>query len=454
MTDDPLGSRHPWWKWSVCGLLLLATMLNYMDRQTLAQTATEIKTELKLSQEQYGELEMGFGLAFAAGAIITGLMVDKFSVRWLYPFVLMGWSLSGVATAYASPIGARLTRLLEPMLGPAEDWIGDDVVAGQAFLGLMVCRVVLGLFEAGQWPCALVTTQRILSRADRSFGNSLLQSGAAIGAIITPQIVKYMVTDEAGSWRGPFVVIGLIGMLWVIPWFAIIRRSDLARRDSKLDSGDGTQAGGHVPLDAVTFWRRYVTLVVVVIMINLTWQYFRVWLPSLLREFHEYDRAAVSNFTSAYYISTDIGCISVGMLVKYLADRGHDVHRVRLATFFACSLLTALAVIAAFMPRGPILLGIFLVVGFGALGLFPNYYSFTQELTSKHQGKITGSLGAITWIVTSIMQKYFGRWIDQTKSYEMGICLVALAPLLGCIVLWLFWGKTKQATRSVDGASE
>src|SRR5258705_12974522 len=65
------------WKWGVCGLLLLATMLNYMDRQTLAQTAKTIKQESGLSNEQYGNLEFGFGLAFATGGFFI-----RFIVAW------------------------------------------------------------------------------------------------------------------------------------------------------------------------------------------------------------------------------------------------------------------------------------------------------------------------------------------------------------------------------------
>ena len=58
-------TRSATWKWSVCGMLLLATMLNYMDRQTLSQSATDIQKELSLDDAQYGRLEMGFGFAFA-----------------------------------------------------------------------------------------------------------------------------------------------------------------------------------------------------------------------------------------------------------------------------------------------------------------------------------------------------------------------------------------------------
>src|SRR5437867_3585330 len=76
--------RYPLWTWSVCGLMLLSTMINYMDRQTLAQMATRICGELRLSNTQYGQLETGFSLAFAAGGIITGLLADRISVRWLF----------------------------------------------------------------------------------------------------------------------------------------------------------------------------------------------------------------------------------------------------------------------------------------------------------------------------------------------------------------------------------
>ena len=60
--------RGPAWKWWVCGLLLLATVINYMDRLTINQTAQRIKAELHLSNEQYGQIESAFGVAFALGA--------------------------------------------------------------------------------------------------------------------------------------------------------------------------------------------------------------------------------------------------------------------------------------------------------------------------------------------------------------------------------------------------
>src|SRR5437764_11554365 len=83
------------WKWWVCGLLLLATTINYMDRQTLANAAVRISEEFRLSKEQYGSLEVAFGWAFAMGSLVFGFIADRVSIRWLYPALLIGWSLMG-----------------------------------------------------------------------------------------------------------------------------------------------------------------------------------------------------------------------------------------------------------------------------------------------------------------------------------------------------------------------
>ena len=76
MVEPSKPVRGPAWKWWVCGLLLLATLLNYMDRLTLNQMAKRIKDDLLLSNQQYGELEGAFGIAFALGALGFGSHVS------------------------------------------------------------------------------------------------------------------------------------------------------------------------------------------------------------------------------------------------------------------------------------------------------------------------------------------------------------------------------------------
>src|SRR5262249_35604645 len=162
--------------------------------------------------------------------------------------------------------------------------------------------------------------------------------------------------------------------------------------------------------------------------INLCWHFFRAWLPKFLRESHEYSATDVNFFVMGYYLATDLGSLSVGFVTRQLARWGWPVHVARLLLFFFCCALTSLSTIAAGLPAGLPLLVLLCIIGFGALGLFPNYYSFSQELTTRHQGKVTGILGCTTWIATAIMQVLVGRQIDRTQSYAAGLIMAGLAP--------------------------
>ena len=128
-------------------------------------------------------IEQGFGLAFAVGGIVTGFIADRISPRWLYPMVLLGWS----------------TRRLR-------DRLGHELPRAAGLPG------AAGFLRGRAVALRLVTAQRLLSRRDRPLGNSIIQSGASLGAIATPIVVLLLATDSTESWRLPFRVIGAAGV--------------------------------------------------------------------------------------------------------------------------------------------------------------------------------------------------------------------------------------------------
>ena len=428
-------------KWKICGLLLLALLLNYMDRQTLSLTIVPIGRELGLNNTQYGEIERGFSIAFAFGGLFAGLLVDRFSVRWLYPLFLMGWSLAGIATGYADWVGG----VLAPLAG--QWWPGGIDLQNKSeisYFGFWLCRTALGVFEAGQWPCALVATQRLLSAADRPAGNSVLQSGASLGAILTPVVVEALVTEASGSWRLPYPVIGLAGMAWIFLWLGMTSSGDFLPKPH--DSGDhpnGTPTGGELPFFRREILLRLLALAVVVISINGIWQFYRAWMPKMLEEQHGYSPHQVRWFTASYFISTDLGCLFAGFLARRLSlPLGN--HTARVVVYGGCCALCALGTVASSQSAGLPLLLILLVVGFGALGLFPIYYSLTQELSARHQGKVTGALNFFGWVTTAQMQQIVGRHVDETKSHADGLFWISLAPVAGLIALVALWPPRKK----------
>ena len=379
--------RSTKWKWWVCGLLLLASMFLYMDRQTLGNVSARLLWEFDLSNEQYGNLGFAFGIAFATGLLIFGFVADRVGVYWLYPLALTGWSAAGFATGFA-----------------------------ENYSDFMTCRIALGFFEAGHWPCAMKTVQLLLPRADRGMGNSVLQSGASVGAVVTPIIIVLMlasfssgawrlmdtrlaagdddqkivtavsseiqeqsyfktaantnkvtevvteirsrkqadpdlnataaalIIDKSknqkeqyipGAWRPPFFVIGAIGLSWVFLWLITIRRRDLDPANAAEPEPTG------IPFLQVIKDRRFIILLAIGACINTPWQLIREWLVLLLTH-RGYTEQFAQLFNSAYYIATDVGCLIAGAATLWLAKRGATVHQSRVRVFGACAALIAL----------------------------------------------------------------------------------------------------------------
>jgi ACS family hexuronate transporter-like MFS transporter len=458
------------WKWWVCGLLLLATTINYMDRLTLNLQSKDLMREFGFQEDGYGHLEAAFGSAFAIGAILMGWLADRVNIRLLYPLAVICWSIAGLATGLV-----------------------------HTFAMLLICRFALGFAEAGNWPCALRTTQHILPPHQRTLGNSILQSGAAIGAVLTPVLVYYLY-QWTGGWRWSFIVVGLLGGLWAGVWLLSVRSRDLEippqTRGTSLMAVMGwlltllaldtlihlVHAGMVLPGDETTwvreiphlplyskalstvigilivgrwmfhasqqddliprplFIRRYIALGVTVVAINITWHFLRAWLPLLLQDQHNYTRDQTTWFTLYYYLSTDVGSLAAGFLVLIFARTFLGVHGSRLLVYFLFSLLALLSVPCTWLKPGEGLETAMLLIGFGSLGLFPIYYSLSQDLTRQHQGKVTGSLGCICWLAMSLLQESVGASVKETGSYAMGLMLAGLAPLVGLLALLLLWG--------------
>ena len=415
--DQSPNLRSTSWKWTICGLLLLASAINYMDRQTLANAAVRITKEFHLSQEQYGNIEAVFAYAFAAGSLVFGWLADRFSVRWLYAVVLTMWSLAGLATGFVH----NEQELL---------W----------------CRMALGFFEAGHWPCGVRVTRALLDARERSLGNGVLQSGTSVGAIITPLIMSFLMTSELGSWRIAFQVVGVTGFAWLILWFAFVRKSDLPAPVRLSETPDKSDEPS---LWSLIFSRRMMVIFFVIASINTTWQILRAWLPKILQEGLGYTESQTLYFTSVWYVATDIGCLGAGALAVWLGRRKLSVHAARVIVFAGCGALCASCAITPYLDKGWVLLAMLLLSGAGALGVFPLYHAFTQDLSGRHQGKITGIAGVVAWVLPAQAQKFFGVLADRTQSFDQGLLLASFLPLIAALPLWLFWeNKSDRAAKS------
>ncbi len=407
------------WTRTVCFVLLSATFVNYAHRVVFSQNAVSVQAAFGVGDAEYGRIQGLFGLGFAFGGLTFGFIADTLPVRWLYPSVVLIWSAFGAATGVVTTL--------------------DELKAVQ---------FLLGFFEAGHWPCALRTTQRVFRPEQRTLGNSLLQSGASLGAIATPMLVLALLRHDPEQWRLAFYVVGVLGLPWAVAWLLTVSSADLSR--PVLQAADpGTGRGedrvyADPPFYEVFLMPRWWTLLVLVISINTMWHFIRVWMPVILEKDRGYTRADIQWFTSTYYLATFFGSVASGSLTAWLCARGWNVHRTRLLAFFLFGTLCLATIPAALLPRGPAMLATLLLTAVGSLGLFPIYYSLNQEISAKHQGKVGGTLGFSAWGVLYFVQTYSGKGFEEHPELRPWLfAAVGALPLLGWCVLATCWGRRK-----------
>jgi ACS family hexuronate transporter-like MFS transporter len=370
-----------------------------------------VTKEFGLKNQQYGWIEASFNLSFAFGSLFWGFLVDRVSVRYVYPIGLAGWSLMGFLTGWA-----------------------------QDYSHLIACRAMLGFFESAHWPCGLKVTQVLLSQQGRSLGNSVLQSGTSIGAILTPLIMLAVLTPEPGSWRFGFQAIAVAGSLWVFAWLVVVRDRDLAPLPRESDSNRETvRIVAHDDVWQDLWTRRFLLVVIMVIAINTMWQVLRGWLPKILLESYHYDEKQTLLFNSIWFAATDVGCFMSGLASLMLARNGFGIKWSRMIPLLVCVTAFSTLMLTPWLGSGMWMLAVFLLAGMGGLGIFPIYYSFSQDVSPSHQGKVTAVASTLAWIASSGAQVLFGWFADKTGSFLYGLMVVGALPAIPVLLLAMFW---------------
>ena len=236
------GDRSASGAWWICGLLFLATVLNYLDLQVVALTAERIMADFRLNKEDFGRIIAAFRYSYAAFQLGGGWIVDLLGAKAIYPAAVGLWSFAGILTSFA--VSMRM---------------------------LVACRLLLGTGEAFNWPCALSVTDRLIRLQDRALANGIFNSGTAAGSMLAPVIVTIL-TVRFG-WRSSFLVTGSLGLVWIGLWLQFTHGSaELSRQP--------------VPLRPIllAYWailrkRAFWLLAVSAIIVNSASYFLADWIP-------------------------------------------------------------------------------------------------------------------------------------------------------------------------------
>jgi ACS family hexuronate transporter-like MFS transporter len=420
--DGTSKTSIPSWKWGVVIMMLLATVINYMDRAALGNLAVFIKKDFKLNNEGYGTLEELFGYSYAVFLIVSGFLADRLSLRWLYAGALLVWSFAGFATGFAGTMQQML-----------------------------ICRVILGAGEAFNWPVAVGTVRRIMPRESQSFANGVFNSGMTIGAVLTPGLVLIMVDQVTGEgWRNLFKIVGALGSLWVIFWL-------LGTRGERAEEMTPTavKPAAPVPFLSVFGLRTFWITMAVGIAVNLAWHLYRVWLPLHLVDDLKFTVRQQQFLLMSFYLAADLGSILFGFIARKAVTAQRPVERARKLVVMVAALVCLAALPALFKPARWIVFPLYCTVGAGIMGVFAMFYSFVQDIVPGHTSKCLGLIGATVWFIVSRLHPLIGRFADthDTPIGKLAPILLAAGavPLLAALFA-LTWPEKRDPQPALSGS--
>jgi len=190
-------------RWRICVLLFASTMINYMDRQSLAALAPFLMIRFQWRNQDFAWVLIAFRVAYAFGQTIMGCLIDRVGTR-------KGLTIS---VAWYSTVAA-LTSL------------------ATGLRSLCVFRFLLGFGESANWPAAGKAVAEWFPTRERGWAVAMFDSGSSVGGALVPFIVVWLY-GKFGSWRLVFAVTGMLGFVWLALWRLLYYRPEIHPRISK-----------------------------------------------------------------------------------------------------------------------------------------------------------------------------------------------------------------------------
>ena len=284
-------------RWVIVSLVAVATVINYIDRGALAVMWPAISDDLGLTKDDYAIIINVFILAYAFGQSLFGKIMDWIGVRLGFVLAIGVWSLATVLHAVASSL-----------------------------LTFSIFRGILGVAEAGNWPGATKANAVWFPIKERAFAQSIFNSGAAIGGIVSAPIVGLLFVFM-GSWQATFIIIGVLGLLWLIPWLIIYKSGPeshpwLGEEERQYiltgqRNAEAGEAAEYAPTTGEILSRKESWGVILAsFFLDPIWWLFVSWLPLYLNETYGFGVAEIAKYAAVPYVGGMFGAWFGGLLAQ------------------------------------------------------------------------------------------------------------------------------------------
>ena len=324
----------------ILALVFFATTINYIDRQILSLLKPMLDVSIGWTNTQYGWVNSAFQGAYAIGLLWFGSFVDRAGVKRGYQISIVGWSVAAILHAPISLlVGMSLT--LPSWLG----WLANPqtpLVVPAAFVAFLLARVLLGLFEGGNFPAAIKAVTQWFPRRERALATSLFNAGTNAGAIFAPVLVPPLAYLLGWPWA--FVFAGIAGFLWLLQWgprydSPELRPEVTAAELAHIQSDPAEAPGRPLPWQQVLRHRQAWSFITSKFLTDPVWWFFLSWLPDFFKKTRGLDiKNSWVHLVTIYAIITVLS-IGGGWFTGFLINRGWSVSRARKTGMLCFALL-------------------------------------------------------------------------------------------------------------------
>jgi ACS family hexuronate transporter-like MFS transporter len=402
-------------RWIVIGLIFLATVINYIDRQTMAVLKNAIAGDVGLSNTDYAAVQNTFLVFYGISQMVSGRIYDAIGTRLGFVCSIVVWSIAAIMHAFAGSATA-----------------------------FQVWRGVLGFGEAGNWPGAIKAASEWFPVKERALAVGIFNAGASVGGAVSAPIIAGL--GVAYGWRAAFVLTGLLGFIWLALWLLIYR-------SPQTHSWLGADERAYITRDAQTAtaasnWRpgwgellRYRQTWAVLVARFLTdpiWWLYVFWLPAYFQEARGFSLEQIGMYTWFPFFAGGLGALTGGWFSGFLIGRGWTVNAARKTAMAIGALLIPAGILAVRAEDATTALIFMGIVLFGFQVWINNVQTLPSDFFPPSAVASVAGLGGTAAAAASILYNWNTARVVDSFGYTPVFVLAGLLGPAGLLaILWL-----------------
>lgn len=396
-------------RWWIVGLLFAATVINYIDRQTLSILSATLRTELHLSDADYANAVSAFLFSYLIMYTVSGRLIDRFGVRIGVTVCVVWWSVAAMLTSLARGAGS-----------------------------LAFFRLLLGIGEPGIFPAGVKACGEWFPKEQRALATGIFSSGSAVGAVIAAPLVVWITTNM--GWQAAFILPGVAGLIWIPLWLLVYRHPSrhpavTAEDLAQLEAGN---AAGPRPTWRQVLGKRSVWgLVLARFASDPVWYFYLFWLPDYFQRVRHLSLIEIGIYGWIPFLFADLGNILGGMASDMLIRRGWPASRARFAVLIGVAMLAPFGAGVGFMESTAAAVAFTCLATFLCQAWSTNMATLSADLTDRSEtGTVLGLMGTAGSLGGLLFAQALGVLI-ATFGYSVAFATAGLLHPIGAVILFL-----------------